>query len=54
MVSIWKQKMVLKKMVILCVYLAGLIWVWLKSIQIFEKPFDRLMDDADEAFQNKL
>ncbi len=24
-----------------------------KSIQIFEKPFDRLMDDADEAFQNK-
>ena len=43
----------IEKMVILCVYLAGLVWVWLKSIQIFEKPFDRLMDDADEAFQNK-
>ena len=39
--------------VILCVYLLSLWWIWRKCTRLFEKPFDSLLDEADEAFQNK-
>ena len=41
------------EVVILCVYLLSLWWIWRRCVRLFEKPFDSLLDEADEAFQNK-